>query len=81
MLANEKEALYLLKWLSKAIIAINWFSGGVQAGIIVAEAYNPLKQDVNCTYIRPLEDVQDVFWTSYIRSIYVLCPGGCIQIN
>ena len=22
------------------------------------------------------EDVQDVFWTCYTRSIYVLCPGG-----
>ena len=30
---NEKETLELLKWLSKAIIAINWFSGCVQAGI------------------------------------------------
>ena len=22
--------------------------------------------------------VQDVFWTSYVRSIYVLCPRGCV---
>ena len=22
------------------------------------------------------KDVLDVFWTSYMRSIYVLCPGG-----
>ena len=36
----------------------------------------PWTQDVNWTYIRRLEDIQDVFWTSYVRSIYVLCPGG-----
>ena len=33
-------------------------------------------QDVNWTYIRPSEDAQDVFWTSYLRSIYVLCLQG-----
>ena len=32
----------------------------------------PQMQDVNWTYIRRLEDVLDVFWTSYVRSIYVL---------
>ena len=25
---------------------------------------------------RSEEDIQDVFWTSYLLSIYVLCPGG-----
>ena len=30
-------------------------------------------QDVNWTYKRRSEDVLDVFWTSYARSIYVLC--------
>ena len=25
---------------------------------------------------RRSEDVLDVFWTSFVRSIYVLCPGG-----
>ena len=33
MLANETETLKLLKWLSKAIIAKNWLSGGFQADI------------------------------------------------
>ena len=33
-------------------------------------------QDVNQTYIRRSEDVLDVFWTSYVRSIYVLCLLG-----
>ena len=27
-------------------------------------------------YIGRCEDVQNVFWTSYVRSIYVLFPGG-----
>ena len=33
-------------------------------------------QDVNWTYIRRSEDVQDIFGTSYVRSIYVLCLRG-----
>ena len=28
------------------------------------------------TYIRRAEDVQDVFWKSYVPSIYVLCLLG-----
>ena len=39
MLANERKTLKFLKWLSKAIIAINWKTGHIQAGIIVAEHY------------------------------------------
>ena len=37
---------------------------------------NPWTKDVNQTYKRRLEDFKDVFWTSYARSIYVLCPEG-----
>ena len=47
--------LQLLKWLSKAIIEINWFSGGVPAGIIVAEHVNQhkcIKQTSYYMYIR-----------------------------
>ena len=33
-------------------------------------------QDVNWTYIRRSEDVLDVFWTSYVRSVYVLGLRG-----
>ena len=33
----------------------------------------PYTQEVNWTYIRRSEDVLDVFWTSYVRSIYALC--------
>ena len=40
MLANEGETLKLLKWLSEAIIAINWFNSDVPTDIIIAEAYN-----------------------------------------
>ena len=39
----EREALKLLKWHSKAIIAINWFSGCVQAGITVTQHVNECK--------------------------------------
>ena len=41
----------------------------------------PQTQDLNWTYIRHSEDVQDVFWTSYVRSIYVLFLGGSVWIN
>ena len=33
-------------------------------------------QDVNWTHIRRSEDVSDVFWTSYVLSVYVLCLRG-----
>ena len=36
----------------------------------------PWTQGVNWTYMRRSEDAQGVFWTSYVRSIYVLCPVG-----
>ena len=36
----------------------------------------PIDKDVNWTYISRSEDVLDVFWTSYVRSIYVLCLLG-----
>ena len=36
---------------------------------------SPKTQGVKRTYIRHSKDVLDVFWTSYVRSIYVLCPG------
>ena len=33
-------------------------------------------QHVSWTCKRPSQDIQDVFWTCYIRLIYVLCPVG-----
>ena len=39
--------------------------------------YNyPLDTGVNWTCIRHSEDVQNVFLTSYVGSIYVQWPGG-----
>ena len=40
---------------------------------IIQKHISPKTQDVNWTYIRRSENVQDVIWTSYVRSIYVLC--------
>ena len=37
---------------------------------------SPWTQDVNWTYKRRSKDVQDVFWTSYVLSVYTLCRGG-----
>ena len=31
-------------------------------------------QNVNWTYVRRSKDVHNVFWTSSVRLIYVLCP-------
>ena len=36
-------------------------------------------QNVNWTYIRRSEVFLDVFWTSYVRSIYVLCLQAMIR--
>ena len=40
---------------------------------------SPGTQNVNWAYIRCSEDVLDVFWMFYVRSIYVLYPRGCSQ--
>ena len=41
----------------------------------------PRTHDVNYTYIRRLDDLQNVFWTSSVRSSYVLYPGGDMKIE
>ena len=41
----------------------------------------PWAQAVNCTYIRRSEDVQDVFWTSYVRAVYGLCQVVLILLS
>ena len=41
----------------------------------------PWTQDVNSMYIRRSEDVQDVWWTFYVRSIYVLSRKDNISNN
>ena len=40
------------------------------------KAKNKKATVTNQTYIRRSKDIQVVFWTSYIRSIYILCKGG-----
>ena len=37
---------------------------------------SPQTQDVSWKYMRRSENVVDVFWTSHVRSIYVLCLRG-----
>lgn len=36
----------------------------------------PCAQNITWTYLRHSEGVLNVFWTSFVRWIYVLCPGG-----
>ena len=50
-----------------AIINKNWISA------------TPWTQEVNWRSIRRSEDALNVFWTSYVRSIYFLCPGGIFE--
>ena len=38
-------------------------------------AATPWTQDVHWTFMGRIKGVQGVFWTSHVRSIYVLCPG------
>ena len=46
---------------------------------------NSETQDENWTYIRRSENTLDIFWTPYVRSIYMLCPaehlGGISSSN
>ena len=41
----------------------------------------PQTQDVNWTYVKRSDDVQDVFRTSYVLSIYVLCLRGSLALR
>ena len=50
-------------------------STGLHQDLLKRARCPPWTKDVNWTYIRHSEDVQGVFWTSYVHSIYVLCPG------
>ena len=38
-------------------------------------------QNINWAYIKRPEDVQDLFWTPYISSIYIQCPGDTLIIS
>ena len=48
----------------------------ILTGRVIHSMTPPWTQDVNQTYMLLLEGVLDVFWKSYVRSIYVLCPWG-----
>ena len=37
---------------------------------------SPKTQDVNWTHIGGSKDVKDVYWTSYVCSVYLLCQGA-----
>ena len=43
---------------------------------IVSMLISPLDTGRKLTYIRCLVDILDVFWTSYVRSRYILSSGG-----
>ena len=47
-----------------------------ESNFLGENVFTPGTQDVNRTHIWRSEDVQDVFQASYVRSMYVLCPGG-----
>ena len=42
---------------------------------------SPYAQDVNWAYIRRSENVHDVFWASYVRSISVVSSGIWLQLS
>ena len=44
--------------------------------IIFQTSHFPLTQDVFWTYIKRTDDIQYIFWKSYVRPIYVEWPGG-----
>ena len=46
---------------------------------IINRAERPGTLDVNWMYTRRSEDALNVFWTSYVRSIYALWLGGSLE--
>ena len=69
-ITNTKKSVIL--WIR--CLTINW-ANTATANLSIKKP-SPLTQHVNWTYIRRSEDVLDVFWTSYVRSVYVLCWRG-----
>ena len=75
-----KEILPQFTWNFACVIS-NWEQlMGVWEWLGLSISYKNLNsyktQDVNSTYIRRSKDVLDVFWTPYVRSVYVLCLRG-----
>ena len=81
-LPNNTEYIVSCNCFPKSWILKNQYYGITNDLIYTAQysvnclAISPWTQDVNWKYIRHSEDVQDVFWTSYVRSVYVLCLRG-----
>ena len=77
-LGSQPQNLQLDKNAEKALRRwiVNFSSAKVCTKWCYFLLYTPWAQDVNWTYIRRSEDILEVFWTSYVRSIYVLCSGG-----
>ena len=63
-----------LQWGHYLQLISEIFSLSAQIPVVLG---SPWTQDVNWKYTRRSEDVQDIFWTSYVRWIYVLWPGAC----
>ena len=66
----KKESKYILyfTFMTNLIIWMN------RLGPTLKTCPTPWTQDLNWTYISRSENVLDVFWTSYVSSIYVLYP-------
>ena len=60
---------------SKTILLVSIFLGEVLF-LIFPITKEMLPLDTKWTHIRHLEGVLDVFWKSYVRSIYALYPGS-----
>ena len=62
-------------WILSDIYVLKW-KQPVPDKSTLNSADSPWTQGINWTYIRRSEDVLDVFWTCYVRSIYVMCLRG-----
>ena len=61
--------MYVFERLSVSFLVL-WFNSKYK------KILDPLNTGLNWTYVRHLEDILDVFWTSYVRSIYVLVQSN-----
>ena len=81
-----QESKKLFKFISIKIVGYFWvFRKRIYTNINCLSQWNfPVdtggKLNVHKTFRRRPEDVLDVFWTSYVRSIYVLCLLGLVNL-
>ena len=68
-----------MQYLTVSKLMLNWYFQGVKRentddkSLKLSDRISPWTQNVNWTYIKRSKDVQNVFWTPYVRWIYVLC--------